>query len=342
MSFIKGFYIPKPEELINNSFQYARKEAEKIFEKDKSKYITEKEITRIKATAEYATKALKKIVTEFPSIDKLNPLYSALIGNSINIVDLKKALSHINTSCVTINHVKTNCLVKTRNMNEMRTAQLRGEFYGRVNSVIKRLKGSLEIVTNAMKIIADIPQIKNLPVCLVIGTPNVGKSTFLKVVTNANVEIKNYPFTTKRLQIGAANINYLDFQLVDSPGILDRPEEKQNSIEKQTSIALKTIANSFVFVVDVSQELEVQKKVFKNILKQEKAKPFFVVFNKIDVLEKTELEEYKKSFLSGLKIKAEDIFETNMNSLTTEQIEEIKQKVYKLNKEWYKNRLKKL
>ena len=32
--------------------------------------------------------------------------------------------------------------------------------------------------------------------CGILGLPNVGKSSFLKFVTNANPKIGNYPFTT--------------------------------------------------------------------------------------------------------------------------------------------------
>ncbi len=55
----------------------------------------------------------------------------------------------------------------------------------------------------------------------IVGLPNVGKSSFLKFVTNANPKIADYPFTTLFPNLGV--INFKDYQeiiLADIPGII--------------------------------------------------------------------------------------------------------------------------
>ena len=55
-----------------------------------------------------------------------------------------------------------------------------------------------------------------------IGFPNVGKSTFLSMVTNANPKIANYHFTTLSPNLGVVRMNNgEDFVLADIPGIVE-------------------------------------------------------------------------------------------------------------------------
>ena len=55
----------------------------------------------------------------------------------------------------------------------------------------------------------------------IVGLPNVGKSSFLKFVTNANPKIANYPFTTLFPNLGVFRYkNYQDIILADIPGII--------------------------------------------------------------------------------------------------------------------------
>ena len=42
----------------------------------------------------------------------------------------------------------------------------------------------------------------------IVGLPNVGKSSFLKFVTNANPKIADYPFTTLFPNLGVINFKY--------------------------------------------------------------------------------------------------------------------------------------
>ena len=52
-------------------------------------------------------------------------------------------------------------------------------------------------------------------------------------ITRADVDVQPYAFTTKSLFIGHMDYKYLRWQVIDTPGILDRPLEERNTIEMQ-------------------------------------------------------------------------------------------------------------
>lgn len=55
---------------------------------------------------------------------------------------------------------------------------------------------------------------------VIIGTTKVGKSTFLKTLTNANVQISDVPYTTRFPAVGMLQYEDIQFQLVESPAII--------------------------------------------------------------------------------------------------------------------------
>jgi hypothetical protein len=55
-------------------------------------------------------------------------------------------------------------------------------------------------------------------------------------VTRADVDVQPYAFTTKSLFVGHMDYRYLRWQVIDTPGILDRPLEERNTIEMQVSL----------------------------------------------------------------------------------------------------------
>lgn len=52
-------------------------------------------------------------------------------------------------------------------------------------------------------------------------------------VTRADVDVQPYAFTTKSLFVGHMDHRYLRWQVIDTPGLLDRPLEERNTIEMQ-------------------------------------------------------------------------------------------------------------
>ncbi|KAL1521881.1 hypothetical protein AB1Y20_021532 [Prymnesium parvum] len=91
------------------------------------------------------------------------------------------------------------------------------------------------------------------PVLVLVGMPNVGKSSIVTATSTGTPEINDYPFTTRRLKMG--HVETADggrYQVMDTPGVLSRPEEDRNPMEGLTLAAVKFLPSAVVFVMDLS------------------------------------------------------------------------------------------
>lgn len=96
-----------------------------------------------------------------------------------------------------------------------------------------------------------------LPTIALVGAPNVGKSSLVRVLSSGKPEIQNYPFTTKSISVGHLTIDGEDHphlcQVTDTPGLLNRPDHERKKMEMLTLSVLEHIPRLLVvFVIDPS------------------------------------------------------------------------------------------
>ncbi|GFH19387.1 nucleolar GTP-binding protein 1 [Haematococcus lacustris] len=95
-----------------------------------------------------------------------------------------------------------------------------------------------------------------------------------------------YAFTTKSLFVGHMDYKYLRWQVIDTPGILDRPLEERNTIEMQSITALAHLRAACLYIVDISEQcgytIAQQAALFHSIKPLFANKPILIICNKID------------------------------------------------------------
>lgn len=167
-----------------------------------------------------------------------------------------------------------------------------------------------------LKLLADVG---------LVGLPNAGKSTLLSVVSNANPEIADYPFTTIEPNLGVVNSKLGSFVMADLPGLIEGA-----SNGKGLGLAfLRHLERCRVIVHLVSMEEEnpyENYKIIQNELKQYgmglDKRPLIVVASKMDSDEASDkFKEFKKHFKGKVY---------SLSSLTNLGVEEILNKCHEL------------
>ena len=119
----------------------------------------------------------------------------------------------------------------------------------------------------------------------------LGKSSIVRAVSSGIPEVNDYPFTTRGVSIGhiVDRERYLRFQVMDTPGLLDRPEDQRNEMEKLTFASLLHLPTAVIFVIDPSglsgekSSLEAQLNVRKYLRGRFPKRPWLDVVSKADL-----------------------------------------------------------
>jgi len=289
--------VGKVDDYLDAAFSKAKKRISQMRPKGKINTGQQRkmEYVRLDVIKDSLENQLSKILQDFPDIEKLNDFYQELIKVTLDYVALKKSLGAVNSAINMVKKFHKDYLFKFKkavNLKDMN--RLRREFYGRISSILKRIKKEFDYLEGCRKIMRSYPDVKDMATVAIAGFPNVGKSTLLEKLSSAKPKIAEYAFTTKGLNVGYMNLDNQKIQLIDTPGTLDRLE-KMNNIEKQAYLVIKYLADLIIYVFDLSEPypLEKQEKLYKR-LKQEKRK-MLVYFSKADVMELDEglIKKYK-------------------------------------------------
>ena len=148
-----------------------------------------------------------------------------------------------------------------------------------------------------LKIIADIG---------LVGFPNAGKSTFLKITTNAHPKIAPYPFTTLYPNLGTFSYDGLRYYIIaDIPGIIEGASTGKGLGIRFLKHIERTLCLFFILdgeglpykeqLITLFNELE---KLDINLIN----KPFLISISKIDI---PSVKEKSLSFINTIPIEIE-------------------------------------
>jgi nucleolar GTP-binding protein len=208
----------------------------------------------------------------------------------IDMNRLKQALSKLQWATKKIRDLRRIYMIKikeARNLDELDT--VRKQFYGRMCSVVNRLEGDLKFMAAAREEFRKIPMVEEtMPTVVIAGFPNVGKSQLVERISTARPEIAPYPFTTQGIGVGHFSAGWRRFQVIDTPGLLDRPLDERNAIELQAVLALKYLADVIVFVLDPSETsgyfMDQQMNLLRSVRENFPDIQIIEVENKVDLL----------------------------------------------------------
>lgn len=148
-----------------------------------------------------------------------------------------------------------------------------------------------------LKMIADVG---------LLGFPNVGKSTFLSVVTKAKPKIANYHFTTLTPNLGVVQTKFGDsFVLADIPGLIEGAAEGVGlghdflrHVER-TKVLIHIVDISGLEGRDALEDFDKINDELKLYNEKLATRPQVVVANKMDILEDESIFEEFKNELEG-------------------------------------------
>lgn len=268
--FTKIPTVLRGQEIIDKSFLRASKITEPYHPKIEDK-IRKEIIDRISTIEGTSCSHLTKLVKKFPTIEHLHPFYRDMIDLMFDIDHYKISLSKAQWASERITDLSTDIIRRLKSAKKVQELnRLMKEYYGRYSSIIMSIDRDLSFLSACRDWIRKIPDIDpDLPTFLIAGMPNVGKSSLLSRLTGTSPKIAPYPFTTQSISIGYTTIGGKRTQIIDTPGILDRPMKERNEMELKSILSLKDIRGTVIFLIDPtghsSYSLDQQEKLYDEI-----------------------------------------------------------------------------
>jgi len=270
--------VPTADEILDRSFRRAASKMKLKKNKDRAN----EEFVR--ATSQAIHDRLVRIIQSFPEFDAVPSFYRDIVDIKWGLDRVKKALGGVGWAARWARTHGPGLAYQTRKSEN--PSQIRRRAVARLSSVVHQIEDDLLFLNEVRNVIRKLPHVSDEFTVVVAGYPNVGKSSFIRLVSTASPEIAAYPFTTKGIIVGHRAIGRERMQFIDTPRCLDRPAEERSVIERQALTAMINLASVILVILDASEHcgypLEDQFRLLHEI-EEMVTVPVQVVINKSDI-----------------------------------------------------------
>ncbi|TYL38322.1 GTP-binding protein [Natronococcus pandeyae] len=274
---------PTSEELIDKAFSRAARAG-------KAKHSLEAQQSMLQTAANIISDNLENVVTAWPDFayeDDVHPFYYELADAIVDVDRLRQSLSEVMWASRKAREIHQEYQPKLRKTDVDTARKHRKQAFARLADIVEQVDDELIYINESRNDLRDLPEINpDEPTIVVAGYPNVGKSSFVNDVTNARGETASYPFTTRGIGLGHFERDHIRYQIVDTPGLLDRPPAERNEIETQAVSAIEHLADCMLVVLDPSAEcgypIESQLELRDAIADRFEDVPVLTIANKVD------------------------------------------------------------
>ena len=286
---------------------------------------------KVRFTEDTITEKLEAITKNFPKLDDIHPFYADMINILYDKDHYKLALGTVNTAKNICQKIASDYVKLLKYCYSLyRCKQLKVAALGRMMTTLKKLGASFNYLEEVRKHLSRFPSIDPTERTLILaGFPNVGKSSFMNKITYADSEVQAYHFTTQSLFVGHTYYKNIRWQVIDTPGILDRALEQRNIIEMQTITALAHLDACILYFIDVSENcgysIAQQVSLFDSIRPLFKNKPLVIIANKTDLRKYTDLPEKERKLIEEVA-KEHQTYLIQMSNTTGNGVFDVKSK----------------
>ncbi|RZC69307.1 hypothetical protein C5167_034139 [Papaver somniferum] len=158
---------------------------------------------------------LRDYLDKFPNRKYLHPYERSLTELTLGDGNYEEVLGRLNALKKKVNSVgKEHASLCAKSVSKREAEERLAEGIKRLEDIFKSEGKAVDDLLNIAKTLCAMPVVDlESPTLCLVGAPNVGKSSLVRILSSGKPEICNYPFTTRGILMGHIHLNYQHFQV---------------------------------------------------------------------------------------------------------------------------------
>ncbi|KZV57957.1 nucleolar GTP-binding protein 1 [Dorcoceras hygrometricum] len=197
---------------------------------------------------------LRTYKENFPNKNTLHPYERSLIELTLGDGNYEEVLGKVDMLRKKVVSVgKEHAAHCAKSLSKREAEERLSEGMTKIEEIFSCEGKAVDELLNIAKTLRAMPVVNlETPTLCLVGAPNVGKSSLVRLLSTGKPEVCNYPFTTRGILMGHINLSFQNFQVTDTPGLLRRLDEDRNNLEKLTLAVLTHLPTAVLYVHDLS------------------------------------------------------------------------------------------